>query len=141
MPTIQIGVTANSSSAGQPVDFDAEFVGSCVITNASGVTLAYSTGGGFTSVASGASATIGGFDARSFKLRKVASDSYPAAVTLNFEPGQGLTGAQLESLKRTPTNSGEMPQRAFLLSDSLTMRAHRAVAAAAFSRSAAPTLP
>jgi hypothetical protein len=71
------------------------------------------------------------------KIRGVSAitDSFQYAVGIDDAGRTVLMSGQdsIQSVIRNPVNSGESPQRVFLLGDSLTMRAHRAVSAASFS--------
>lgn len=92
MPQIDttIPVSASGVTAGQPVDFKGEIASSVSITNNSGFSIQYSTGGAFTTVANGASASIGGVDPASFRIRKAALDAspgYPLQVDMSWVYG------------------------------------------------------
>lgn len=78
-----IGLSANASSTGQPVDFDCGFVETVAISNGAGASVQYSTDGStWTSVASGATASVFVPRPAAFRLRKSTSDSYPVPVSL-----------------------------------------------------------
>lgn len=83
-----IGVTANQTSAGQPVDFDGSVVSSVAITNNSGVSIQYSLGGGsWTTIANGAVDRPSVTSPREFRIRKAVSDSYPVQVGMSWKVG------------------------------------------------------
>jgi hypothetical protein len=79
-----VGVTSNGSSPGQSVDFDGANATSVVLTNNSGISVQYATDiTTFNTVTNGNSANIGTLsNPANFRIRKVASDSYPVQVQL-----------------------------------------------------------
>lgn len=81
-----IGLSANASSAGQPVDFDAPYVSSVAIANNSGASIQYSLDAGATwaTVATGVTARPTVTAPAAFRLRKTAADSYPVQVGLSW---------------------------------------------------------
>jgi hypothetical protein len=89
-----VGVTANGSSPGQAVDFDGAQATSVVLTNNSGISVQYATDiTTFTTVTNGNSASIGTLtDPSQFRIRKVASDSYPVQVQLAWTVPDESTG-------------------------------------------------
>jgi hypothetical protein len=116
MPTIQIGVTANSSSAGQTVDFDGSIVSTCSLSNSSGESLQYNVGAGWVTLASGSTANLARFNAASFFVRKTTSDSYPRPLSLTFE-AQGsaeLTPTQLSAVLDLILGTGKQVLPQFL---------------------------
>lgn len=96
-----IGLSANSSSAGQPVDFDAAVVSNVAITNTSGADVQYTLDGAtWVTVANGATALPNVLRPSSFRLRKSTGDSYPVAVAVSWRAGSALSA--LTSAVRTP---------------------------------------
>lgn len=78
-----IGLSANASSTGQPVDFDGVAVTGLTVYNNSGIPIQYSLDGStWTTVANAATAAPAVTNPSAFRLRKSTSDSYPVPVRL-----------------------------------------------------------
>ena len=87
---INFAVTANQSSAGDYLPIDSDTLGGCTVTNGSAVAVEYSTGGSWTTIAAGASATIstGAIATTSLRFRKKTGDSYPVYISVSVaHPG------------------------------------------------------
>jgi lysophospholipase L1-like esterase len=95
MPTIRVGVQANSTSSGQSVDIDAGSASVSLLSNLSAEGVQYSTnaGGAWTTVAAGASAAVGSVTADGFRVRRQNAGGYPLAVDVTFSPADvSITG-------------------------------------------------
>lgn len=94
-----IGLSANASSAGQPVDFDGGLVSGCLVTNESGVSIQYTLdGAAWITVPSGSTAAAAvASNPSAFRLRKTTADSYPVPVGLRWTVYEALPSAALNS--------------------------------------------
>lgn len=87
---INFAVTANQSSAGDFLPIDSDTLAGCTVTNGSAVAVEYSTGGAWTTIAAGASATVntGAIATTSLRFRKKTGDSYPVYIGVSVvHPG------------------------------------------------------
>ena len=93
MAVIRVGVQAGAGSAGQRIDFDeGDIATSLSLTNRSGESVEYTTGGAWTTVAAGGSASVRNTSSDAFRLRKLAAGAYPAPVDVD------VTAAESKSL-------------------------------------------
>lgn len=109
MPIIRVGVQAVFNSAGQVVDFDGGSVSTSLsLTNASAESIAYSTSGGtsWTTLASGASASVGVVEQSQFRLRKVSGGAYPVPVDVDVVASDGLTGSESVTVRALVSAAG-----------------------------------
>ena len=93
---INFAVTANQSSAGDFLPIDSDTLAGCTVTNGSAVAVEYSTGGAWTTIAAGASATVntGAIATTSLRFRKKTGDSYPVYIGISVVH-PGVVPAQL----------------------------------------------
>lgn len=112
--TINMGVTANATSAGQKPRIDQPTICGVTITNQSSGSIQYTINGGgaWTNIAAGASATPTVPVLSQFLLRKVAGDSYPANVKIVYT-GSAEMANGLFTVATLPA-AGEMGRRAFV---------------------------
>lgn len=82
MPVTRVGVQAVTGSPGQIVDIDPARI-SATITNVGTVAVEYSTGGAWTAIAAGGSASIS-CDTHDLRLRRTGSGAYPAPVDIDW---------------------------------------------------------
>jgi hypothetical protein len=82
--TIGFPVTANQSSAGDYLPIDSDTLAGCTVTNSSAYAVEYSTGGAWTTIAAGGSATIntGAIATTSLRFRKKTGDSIPVVLSV-----------------------------------------------------------
>jgi len=82
--TIGFPVTANQSSAGNYLPIDSDTLAGCTVTNSSAYAVEYSTGGAWTTIAAGGSATIntGAIATTSLRFRKKTGDSIPVVLSV-----------------------------------------------------------
>ena len=82
--TIGFPVTANQSSAGDYLPIDSDTLAGCTVTNSSAYAVEYSTGGAWTTIAAGGSATIntGAIATTSLRFRKKTGDSTPVVLSV-----------------------------------------------------------
>ena len=94
--TIGFPVTANQSSAGDYLPIDSDTLAGCTVTNSSAYAVEYSTGGAWTTIAAGGSATIntGAIATTSLRFRKKTGDSIPVVLSVAVTH-PGVTQAQL----------------------------------------------
>ena len=94
--TIGFPVTANQSSAGDYLPIDSDTLAGCTVTNSSAYAVEYSTGGTWTTIAAGGSATIntGAIATTSLRFRKKTGDSIPVVLSVAVTH-PGITPAQL----------------------------------------------
>ena len=94
--TIGFPVTANQSSAGNYLPIDSDTLAGCTVTNSSAYAVEYSTGGAWTTIAAGGSATIntGAIATTSLRFRKKTGDSIPVVLSVAVTH-PGTTPAQL----------------------------------------------
>lgn len=94
--TIGFPVTANQSSAGDYLPIDSDTLAGCTVTNSSAYAVEYSTGGAWTTIAAGGSATIntGAIATTSLRFRKKTGDSIPVVLSVAVTH-PGTTPAQL----------------------------------------------
>ena len=91
--TIGFPVTANQSSAGDYLPIDSDTLAGCTVTNSSAYAVEYSTGGAWTTIAAGGSATIntGAIATTSLRFRKKAGDSIPVVLSVAVtHPGASM---------------------------------------------------
>lgn len=88
MPTIRVGVQANSTSTGQIVDIDAGRANVSQLANTSAESIQYSTnfGSTWTTVAAGASVSVGDVTAKGFRVRRLNAGGYPLPIDVTFSP-------------------------------------------------------
>ena len=82
--TIGFPVTANQSSAGDYLPIDSDTLAGCTVTNSSAYAVEYSTGGAWTTIAAGGSATINTdvIATTSLRFRKKTGDSIPVVLSV-----------------------------------------------------------
>ena len=82
--TIGFPVTANKSSAGDYLPIDSDTLAGCTVTNSSAYAVEYSTGGAWTTIAAGGSATIntGAIATTSLRFRKKTGDSITVVLSV-----------------------------------------------------------
>lgn len=105
MPTTRIGVQAVTGSPGQIVDIDPARI-TATIANVGGVSVEYSTGGGWTAIAAGASASVS-CNTRDLRLRRAVSGAYPVAVDIDWTAtSEGEANSLTESQASSVSGGG-----------------------------------